>query len=140
MIIRVRVDGQVYDVDVVDVTARPVIARIGGETFEVTPEEAGAPVMPGGVAAPEGALPVATVNGGGVQGDSATVIAPIPGTIIAVSVQPGDRVEHGQELCVLEAMKMKNAIRATRAGTVSKVHVAVGSQVRQGQPLVSYSD
>ncbi len=102
----------------------------------MTPEEAGAPT----VAAPEGALPVATVNGGAAQGDSATVIAPIPGTIIAVSVQPGDRVEHGQELCVLEAMKMKNAIRATRAGMVSKVHVAVGAQVRQGQPLVSYSD
>ena len=60
--------------------------------------------------------------------------------ISAITARPGDSVTHGQELCVLEAMKMKNSIRATRPGKVEKIHVEVGAQVRQGQPLVSFTD
>lgn len=142
MIIRVKVDGQIYEVEVEDLSARPIIARVGEETFEITPEEAGAAAHTPIVAAPEAPAPVAHTSGNGAgSSDSVrTVNAPIPGVIISISVQPGDKVTHGQELCMLEAMKMKNSIRATRAGTVEKIHIAVGAQVRQGQPLVTYTD
>jgi biotin carboxyl carrier protein len=146
MIIRVKVNGQVFDVEVGDLSARPVVAKIGSETFEVTPEEAAgaAQVLTSPAAAPEPVTPTAAavaVSSGSVSTDtSRTVVAPIPGTIIAITAQPGDSVTHGQELCVLEAMKMKNSIRATRPGKVEKIHVDVGAQVRQGQPLVSFTD
>lgn len=141
MIIRVKVDGQIYEVEVEDISARPIIARVGDETFEITPEEAGAAAHTPSVTAPEAPAPTANTSGNGA-GDNAvrTVNAPIPGVIISISVQPGDKVSHGQELCMLEAMKMKNSIRATRAGTVEKIHIVVGAQVRQGQPLVTYTD
>jgi biotin carboxyl carrier protein len=49
-------------------------------------------------------------------------------------------VEYGQDLLTLEAMKMKNAIRATRAGTIAAVHVNVGDQVQHGQVLLEFTD
>ena len=66
--------------------------------------------------------------------------APIPGTIVAVLVKAGESVKTGQELCTLEAMKMKNAIRANRDGTVANVLVANGDSVKYGQPLVEFTE
>ena len=60
----------------------------------------------------------------------------IPGRIVAVSVTPGDAVENGQQLLVLEAMKMQNELRAPRSGTVEQVRAAVGQNVEVGDLLV----
>jgi biotin carboxyl carrier protein len=60
----------------------------------------------------------------------------IAGRIVAVSVTPGDSVEHGQQLLVLEAMKMQNELRAPRSGTVEQVSAAVGQNVEVGDLLV----
>jgi biotin carboxyl carrier protein len=62
--------------------------------------------------------------------------APLPGRIISVWVQGGDAVEAGQRLCSLEAMKMENEIRASRAGTVERVSVEPGLRVELGDELV----
>jgi biotin carboxyl carrier protein len=67
------------------------------------------------------------------------VRAPIPGVIVALSVQPGVAVTFGQELCVLEAMKMENMIRAPRAGTIAAVRVTVGQHVKRQDVLVEYA-
>ena len=69
-----------------------------------------------------------------VSGDG-RVKAPIPGLITRVLVAPGQSVEAGQPLVVLEAMKMENEIRAPRAGRVAAVHVAAGRGVTLGQLL-----
>ncbi len=62
--------------------------------------------------------------------------APLPGKIVEVAVREGDAVERGQKVCVLEAMKMQNAIGATRSGRVRAVRVAAGDQVAHNQPLI----
>jgi biotin carboxyl carrier protein len=69
-----------------------------------------------------------------------SVLAPIPGVILSIAVKPGDAVVFGQELCVLEAMKMKNQIRANRAGKIAELRVAPGEQVRHSQVLFEYAD
>ena len=69
-----------------------------------------------------------------------SVLAPIPGVIIAISVKPGDSVTRGQELCVLEAMKMKNAIRASRDGKIAAILVNVGDHVKNSQVLIEFTD
>jgi 3-methylcrotonyl-CoA carboxylase alpha subunit len=61
--------------------------------------------------------------------------APMPGRIVQVLVRPGDKVETGQALLVLEAMKMEHTIKAPAAGTVAAVHFAVGDQVEEGADL-----
>ena len=65
------------------------------------------------------------------------VKAPVPGLITRILVQPGDKVEAGQPLLVLEAMKMENEIRSPRAGTVKAIKVTPGQKVNQGEVLVA---
>ncbi|TCO81775.1 pyruvate carboxylase [Plasticicumulans lactativorans] len=63
------------------------------------------------------------------DGNPHHVAAPMPGLVVSVAVRPGLKVERGDALLSIEAMKMETVIRAERAGTVKDVHVAVGSQV-----------
>jgi biotin carboxyl carrier protein len=72
--------------------------------------------------------------------DAKAVYAPIPGVIIAVSVEPGVKVEVGQEICILEAMKMKNIIRAPRDGEIAAVRVTAGQHVKHHDLLVEFAD
>lgn len=65
------------------------------------------------------------------------IIAPMPGLIVRVSVSVGDRVEAGQGVVVIEAMKMENELRATAAGVVRSVKVAAGMAVEKGTLLVA---
>jgi len=62
--------------------------------------------------------------------------APMPGRVIAVKVVPGQAVVRGEEVLVVEAMKMENAIRAPRDGVVKSVSAAVGDMVNPGVVLV----
>ena len=64
------------------------------------------------------------------------VTVPMQGTIVKVLVAPGDTVRAGQTVCILEAMKMENAISAERDGVVREVHVAAGDSVGGGDVVV----
>lgn len=72
-----------------------------------------------------------------VPAGPAPVRAPMPGLIVRINVKPGDRVEAGQGVVVMEAMKMENELRATAAGTVSSVNVSPGAAVEKGALLVT---
>jgi acetyl-CoA/propionyl-CoA carboxylase biotin carboxyl carrier protein len=79
---------------------------------------------------------IATRGDGAVAGGTATVTAPMPGTVLSVEVAQGDAVEARRALVVLEAMKMEIPVHSPFAGTVSTVHVAAGDRVAGGAPLV----
>jgi len=143
MKMKVMIDSQTYLVDIEDIHARPVIAIVEGERFEVWPEEETLP-SGGSVSAPAISMPAAAGPAAPAAAPSAAggkdVPAPLPGVIVAILVKPGDKVTRGQELCTLEAMKMKNAIRSSREGTIASVDVAVGDQVSHGQVLMTFSE
>ena len=69
---------------------------------------------------------------------SGGMTAPMPGKVIAVMVAPGDEVEKGAPLIVMEAMKMEHTIAAPADGTIAAVHHAVGDQVAEGTELVTF--
>ena len=71
------------------------------------------------------------------DGHGGHLAAPMPGAIVAVHVKPGDRVERGQPLLVMEAMKMEHTIVAPFAGTVEAVYFAPREQVKEGAELVA---
>ncbi|WP_133512066.1 biotin/lipoyl-containing protein [Candidatus Thiosymbion oneisti] len=75
---------------------------------------------------------------GGDLGEG-TVVAQMPGTIVDIDVNVGDKVTKGQKLLVLEAMKMENEIVAPHDGTVSEISVAAGTSVNIGNVLVVLS-
>jgi biotin carboxyl carrier protein len=77
--------------------------------------------------------------GAASKGGPVEVRAIIPGRVVAVSVAAGDDVEAGQQILVVEAMKMQNELRAPREGTVERVGVAVGATIEVGDLLVVIS-
>ena len=109
---------------------REVTAEVDGRRYTVklwVPEVSSGAVNGGrkGMRPPR---PRTTDSGTG----SGTVIVPMQGTVVKVLVALGDAVEVGQTICVLEAMKMENAIVAEKAGTVTEVKVAAGDSVGAG--------
>ena len=138
MIINVSIAGKTYAVKIDDVHARPVRAEVDGEVFEVWPEEAAAapavnaPAAPAAQAAASKPLPSAAAPSG------RDLNAPLPGVIIEINVKAGAQVKSGEPLLVLEAMKMKNIIRAGRDGVIAEVLVSAGDQVRHNQPLFRF--
>jgi len=127
---KVLINSHLYEVEIVDLQARPVLAVVDGMPIEVWPEAKEA-------ASEAPALPGKTEESGDSQ--VREILAPMPGTIVSVAVEPGSQVAYGQELCVLEAMKMKNVIRAPRAGTIGKVSVTQGQSVKHHDLLVEYT-
>jgi 3-methylcrotonyl-CoA carboxylase alpha subunit len=76
----------------------------------------------------------------GHRPDAAALEAPMPGRVSAVRAVAGERVVRGQELLVIEAMKMENALRSPRDGVVRAVHVSVGEMVAPGRALVEIGE
>jgi len=76
--------------------------------------------------------------GGGAdgRGGAEIITTSMPGKVVAILVEPGDRVEAGQGVVVVEAMKMENELRATRDGVVTTIPVAVGDAVEGGATLL----
>ena len=81
--------------------------------------------------------PVAAPAPAAPAGAGKPVTSPLPGVIIEVSVKVGDTVKAGQQVAVLEAMKMENAIETVSAGTVTAIHVNKGDSVLEGAPIVT---
>ena len=77
-----------------------------------------------------------TARAAAVPGSAGSqVLAPMPGTVLAVHANPGDSVEPGQPIVTLEAMKMEHVVVAPERGTIESIGVATGDQVSRGQLL-----
>lgn len=122
--IRVRIGDRWYEVEVGDVSANPIQTRVDGEMVEVNVEGLTETILP---AATPSQLPA---------GRTIQVKSPMPGVIVSVGVKPGQSVAEGDALCVLEAIKLQQAIRAPAAGIVQVVHIAPGQSVTAGHALV----
>jgi acyl-CoA carboxylase subunit alpha len=137
--VALEVDGKEFPVDDVDVRADSVTLTIDGlsRRYQVDVDGVGGDTI--FVDGPDGSstlrqrprFPSPEALGG-----KGSALAPMPGGVVRVAVSPGDRVEGGDVLVVLEAMKMEHAVHAPVTGTVTEVDVVVGDQVESGQLLV----
>ena len=73
-------------------------------------------------------------------GGPVDIVATLPGLVVVVAVVDGDRVEAGQSLLTIEAMKMQNEVRAPRGGRVTRIAVTTGTAVATGTPLLRLED
>lgn len=124
---KVTVNGREYDVSVLEITA--------GQAVPTSAPAAAAPAAGSArSAAPAAAAAAPAAAAAAGDGD---VIAGMGGVVVEVNVKVGQAVAVGDRLVVLEAMKMKTPIIATRAGQVTRVLVAAGDPIEGGQPLLT---
>lgn len=120
----VTVDGIIYEVvvegDEVEVGADSYRLEVSGLSTRARAGESGGEVM----------------SVADVRATLGAILAIMPGKITRIMVKEGDQVLSGEAVCVLEAMKMENELRAEGEGIVTAVHISPGDDVEKGQVLV----
>lgn len=131
---RLKVNGEWYSVEVGDAYQSPVEVNVDGETYLV---EMGA--------AADGPLPTVRRQApkvdqpglrGITEGDERVVRCPLPGKVVAIKVTKGQELEAGDEICVLESMKMEQSVRMAKSGTVKNIKIKTDQSVNAGSPLI----
>jgi biotin carboxyl carrier protein len=138
--LRIKVGDNWYNVEVGELTHSPVQVTVEGETFLVEVE--GLPTTPparprrGRTQTPGIMVPPPPTRSSAGVGPENVITSPLSGRVISILVRPGDQVTAGQEVCVVEAMKMEQSIRTTRDGVVKEVLVQPMDTVRTNDPLI----
>ena len=134
-----KINGTEYNVDINEVEGQEIKMNVNGTDYNVTvdKEVKQKPVLkrPAAKAAAPAAAPAAAASPA-ASGAGSKVTTPLPGTILDVFVNVGDKVSAGQRVVLLEAMKMENNIECDTAGTVTEVKVRKGDSVLEGDVLV----
>ena len=133
MKLKITVHGVAYEVDVEVLDASDEMSAAPGSPLPTVPRAATASPQGAAVAPPPAPAAIQPVGPGG------GVASPIAGTVLEIKCKPGESVSEGQNLLVIEAMKMETAIAAPEAGEVKAVPVAAGDAVRENQILVEFS-
>ena len=68
------------------------------------------------------------------------LLSPMPGFLVSLAVEEGEAVKAGQELAVVEAMKMENVLRAERDGIIARVHASAGASLAVDQPIIEFAE
>jgi biotin carboxyl carrier protein len=157
------IDGREFVIDVQELDADRFEVTVGDQRYEVTlagdddlPEASIAPDLqssPGSEGqarpaatpvrtrvAPAAAVRAVASSRPAAGGYGSALNAPMPGVILELHVKVGDKVERGQQIAVLDAMKMHNFIGAPRAGIIGEVCVAAGQAVGHGDAIVRFAE
>ena len=133
------INGNKYEVVVADITDCVATLTVNGEEFKVEMEREAEPEKKKAVVRPAAAA-AATPEGGEAAGAAVNkanaLKAPLPGVITDILVEIGQEVQAGDNVVVLEAMKMANNLQAEKSGKVTAVCVQVGQSVMEDEPLV----
>ncbi len=133
--LELTVRGRTYRVRVESLGAEKAVVDVDGERLEVDVRQlAAAPA-----AAPAGPRPAAAAPAPAPSSGANALTAVMPGVVTRILVKPGQEVKQGDVLLVLEAMKMENEIRSSRAGRIDRILVAEGRRVQTGEALLSFS-
>lgn len=134
------INGNKYDVEIVDIVENIATVTVNGENYSVEmekepePEKKKVVIKSGAQAQPEAAASEGA-SAANVNTNNA-LKAPLPGVIREINVAVGDEVAVGDTVVVLEAMKMANNLEAEKTGKVTAVLVQVGESVMEDTPLV----
>lgn len=133
-----NINGKHYEAMVAEIEHNVAEVELNGKKYTVEVERSESVVSP--VAAPKpvaAAAPVAAAPAPKKAAAGAnSITAPLPGSVVSVNVKVGDAVSAGQQLAIIEAMKMENEILAPAAGTIKAIHVSAGQAVQQGDALI----
>ena len=139
-----NINGTSYSVDINEVEGQEMSLEVNGKPYKVTLDQEMKPkaVTPSRpvqrpAAAQQAAAPSAPAPApASASAAGSKVTTPLPGTILDVFVNVGDKVKAGQTVVLLEAMKMENNIEADVDGTITAVNVRKGQSVLEGDTMV----
>ena len=140
-----KINGNNYDVAINSIEGNIANVDVNGTSYQVEMENAPvAPVRPAAVSSAPVAAPIASpvaaapvAPAAPVAAGGKKVTAPLPGVILEINVNVGDVVKVGQQIAVLEAMKMENAIEAEFEGTVTAINANKGESVLEGTTIIT---
>ena len=131
---KVTLNKRVYEVEVEAGEAMLV------DEYDLKAPAAAAAPAPVAAAAPAAAAPAAApapaAPAGGALAAGTVIKSPMPGNVLKINVAPGQKVNEGDVLLILEAMKMENEVVSTKTGTVAQIVVEKGAVVETDSPLV----
>lgn len=133
-----NINGKHYEATVAEIEHNVAEVELNGKKYTVEVERSESVVSPVAApkpvaaAAPAAAAPAPKKAAAGAN----SVTAPLPGSVVSINVKVGDAVKAGQQLAIIEAMKMENEILAPADGTIKAVHVSAGQAVQQGDALL----
>lgn len=140
------IGGKEYRAEVKSISSESASIVVNGKEYEVELEDFGISQAAAPVARPaadrpaQPAAPVAHAAGAASRpspsGLAGSITSPLPGLILEVLVREGDEVKAGQDLMVMEAMKMENKIQSPHDGVVRKIFVQQGANVAEGEKLI----
>ncbi|MBE6203954.1 MAG: biotin/lipoyl-binding protein [Alistipes sp.] len=135
-----NINGKHYEATITEVEHNVAEVELNGKKYTIDVERSEAvasiPTVATPKAAPAAAAPAAAPAAPKAAAGANSIVAPLPGSVVSISVKAGDAVKAGQQLAVIEAMKMENEILAPADGTVKAVHVSAGQAVQQGDALI----
>ena len=134
-----NINGKHYEATITEVEHNVAEVELNGKKYTIDVERSEAVSSVPRVAAPKAAAPAAPAAAPAAPKAAAganSITAPLPGSVVSINVKAGDAVKAGQQLAVIEAMKMENEILAPADGTVAAVHVSAGQAVQQGDALI----
>lgn len=136
-----KINGNTYKVAVGDIDNNVAQVEVNGIPYKVEIDAPQKPVTivnaPRPAAAPRTESGAKVITKPAATGSGHQVKAPLPGTVLSISVKAGDTVKAADTVVVLEAMKMENAIHAGRDGKVASISVNPGDAVLEGAVLLT---
>lgn len=133
------INGNKYEVAIGDITDNVATLTVNGEEFKVEMEKESEPEKKKPVVRPAAAAAAPAAAEGkpaAAEGKANALKAPLPGVITDILVEVGQEVEVGQNVVVLEAMKMANNLQAEKSGKVTAICVQVGQSVMEDEALI----
>ncbi len=130
-----KINGNSYHVDIKSLEGNNITLEVNGSSYEVEMEaEVKTSKTPTLVRSEP--KPTQSVENLKTQKSTKKITAPLPGTVLKIIVSEGDAVKTGDELLILEAMKMENTILAESSGTIGKIFKQANENVLQGDDLL----
>ena len=135
---KIKINGTEYEVDILKVENNIAHLTVNDVSFEVEVEELAInPTRMSHSPAIKTAQPDVSLGKQQIPSSLLEVKSPLPGIINELRVSEGDKVKSGQELLILEAMKMENSIEADKEGVIEKINCRKGDSVLEGDVLLT---
>jgi biotin carboxyl carrier protein len=130
--IKLKINGKDYIVEVDSIDSNPVKVLVNGEEIEVYTDQLELEVKD----SIDKKEIIKNSNSNKDESSGRTFYSPMPGVIISVALKEGDQVVTGDDVCILEAMKMQQVLKADWSGIVKTVFVSSGDQINDGSPII----